>query len=147
MPLKGSCLCGKVQVSVKDDALPLKPVVCRCTNCQQTAGSPYSLVTIVPEDKVEITGETKASCLYGVDTDTTTTSGNNSKRHFCPECGSPVQTVSPTRAGLAIIKLGLFAKSDGWKDSIGTPVAQIFTRNQKPWESLIDGVPAVEGTM
>jgi hypothetical protein len=127
-------------------------------------GSAYSLVTIVPEDKVEITGETKAcksphhllappkaltnaACVHGLDTDTTTTSGNNSKRHFCPECGSPVQTVSPTRAGLAIIKLGLFAKSDGWKDSIGTPVAQIFTRNQKPWESLIDGVPAVEGTM
>lgn len=31
MPLHGECLCGNVQVTIKDEGLPLKPVVCRCT--------------------------------------------------------------------------------------------------------------------
>ncbi|SYW77888.1 uncharacterized protein UBRO2_02080 [Ustilago bromivora] len=38
-PLNGSCLCGNIKITVKDGGLPLKPVVCRCTNCQQTAGA------------------------------------------------------------------------------------------------------------
>ncbi|SPO23511.1 related to DUF636 domain protein [Ustilago trichophora] len=139
MPLNGSCLCGNVKITVKDGGLPLKPIVCRCTNCQQTAGAPFSLVAILPEDQIEIHGETKAF------KDNTTDSGNASYRRFCGECGAPVQTVAPARAGSAIIKMGLFAKSDAWGKDIDTPVAQIYTRNKKQWEPLIEGVAAAEG--
>lgn len=149
--------------------------------CRRTA---YSLVAILPEDQIEIHGETKACkhlstiltffrggiarpsysltlvyCLsispslplplcarLGlVVKDTTPDSGNTSYRRFCGECGAPVQTVSPSRAGSAIIKMGLFAKSGGWGSQIDTPVAQIYTRNKKDWEPLIDGVAAVDG--
>lgn len=138
MPLHGQCLCGTVKITVSDSGLPLKPIVCRCQNCQATAGSLFSLVSILPKEHVEITGETKAY------KDTALDSGNHSFRRFCGECGTPVQTVSPSREGLAIIKMGLFAKTDGWENHIEQPQAQIFTRNKKSWEPLVNGVPAVE---
>ncbi|CBQ72211.1 conserved hypothetical protein [Sporisorium reilianum SRZ2] len=138
MPLTGSCLCGQVQVTVKDSGLPLKPAVCRCTNCQQTGGSVFSLVSILPEEHVQFTGETKSYA------DKTSDSGNVLQRHFCGTCGSQVQSVSPAYAGMAIIKMGLFAQSDGWDKDIEAPVAQIFTKNKKSWETLLDGVPALE---
>lgn len=77
----------------------------------------YSLVAILPEEHVEITGEPKAY------KDTTPDSGNHSSRRFCGECGSPIQTVATSRPGTAIIKMGLFAKSGAWGKEIDAPVA------------------------
>ncbi|EST07917.1 Glutathione-dependent formaldehyde-activating enzyme/centromere protein V [Kalmanozyma brasiliensis GHG001] len=139
MPITGSCLCGNVKITVNDGGLPLKPVVCRCTNCQQTAGSVFSLVALLPKEHVEISGETTAY------RDDTTSSGNHSFRRFCPTCGSPVQTVSPSRDTLAIIKMGLFAKSSAWGKEIQPPQSQIFTRNKKDWEPLVEGSAVVDG--
>ncbi|KAJ1027056.1 hypothetical protein NDA18_003073 [Ustilago nuda] len=137
-PLNGSCLCGNIKITVKDGGLPLKPVICRCTNCQQTAGAPYSLVAILPEEHVEITGEPKAY------KDTTPDSGNHSSRRFCGECGSPIQTVATSRPSTAIIKMGMFAKSGAWGKEIDAPVAQVFTKNKKDWESLVEGAATMQ---
>lgn len=80
----------------------------------------------------------------GADKDTALDSGNHSFRHFCPQCGAPVQTVSPSRESLAIIKMGLFAKSPAWGKQIEAPQAQIFTRNKKSWEPTVEGAAVVE---
>lgn len=87
---------------------------------------------------MQFTGETKSFADKG------SASGNVLQRHFCGNCGSQVQSVSPAYAGQAIIKMGLFAESDGWGKDIQAPVAQIFIRNNKQWETLLDGVPAVQ---
>ncbi|GAC92593.1 hypothetical protein PHSY_000147 [Pseudozyma hubeiensis SY62] len=99
----------------------------------------FSLVSFVPEEHVQISGETKAFEDHGAD------SGNVLYRRFCPDCGAPIQSVSPSRAGNAIIKMGVFARSQGWGKEIQGPSAQIFTRNKKDWEPLVEGIPAVDG--
>ncbi|PWY98568.1 hypothetical protein BCV70DRAFT_201889 [Testicularia cyperi] len=136
MPLEGSCLCGSVQVSVSDSALPLTTAICRCTNCQQTAGSMYSLVSIVEQSQLTITGETK---IYN---DTTPDSGNTTQRYFCPACGSPIQTVGPSRPGKTVVKCGLFAKS--LNKQFPKPAIEIFDKNTNAWESHVDGSKTFE---
>ncbi|KAJ9477949.1 CENP-V/GFA domain-containing protein [Pseudozyma hubeiensis] len=145
MPLTGSCLCGKVKVTVQDAGLPLKPVICRCTftgfepsdRCRDFYGA---VIVRRPLDRhVQITGETKAFEDHGAD------SGNVLYRRFCPDCGAPIQSVSPSRAGTAIIKMGVFARTQGWGKDIQGPSAQIFTRNKKDWEPLVEGISAVDG--
>ena len=47
-------------------------------------------------------------------------------------------------SGTAIIKMGVFARSNGYGKDIEKPVAQVYTKNRKEWEPLIDGVFAAE---
>lgn len=98
----------------------------------------YSLVSFVPEEHLELTGETKSFEDKG-------DSGNVLSRRFCGECGTPIQSVSASSAGNAIIKMGVFARSDGWGKDILGPTAQIFTKNKKDWEPLVEDIPAIQG--
>jgi hypothetical protein len=59
MPLQGHCLCQNVKIEVDDAALPLSFAACYCNNCSTTAGSPFSMVSIVDEDKVKVHGSPK----------------------------------------------------------------------------------------
>lgn len=86
---------------------------------------------MVPVEQVDIKGETK---IYK---DTTPDSGNTTQRFFCPSCGSPVQTVGPSRPGLTVIKCGLFAKAP--QSQLKAPAAELFCRNTKSWESHVEG--------
>lgn len=73
MVQKGQCLCGAVQLTIKEDQD--SQVACHCklmglksrpglTNsagldCQKVAGGPYTSNVVVDDDKLEIQGETK----------------------------------------------------------------------------------------
>ena len=54
-PLKGSCLCGSVQVSVTEPAL--LTLACHCRGCQKLTASAFSLTTMFPSDSFSYTGE------------------------------------------------------------------------------------------
>lgn len=41
--------------------------------------------------------------------------------------------------------MGVFARSDGWGKDILGPTAQIFTKNKKDWEPLVEDIPAIQG--
>src|SRR5689334_12059720 len=65
----GSCLCGKVQYSVKD--APVRIGLCHCADCRKESGSSFVTFGIWPRHAFESTGEVKY--FQG--------------RGFCPECG------------------------------------------------------------
>ncbi len=55
LPLKGSCLCGSVQVGVT--APPLLTLACHCRDCQKLSASMFSMTTMVPSEWFSCAGE------------------------------------------------------------------------------------------
>ncbi|KAI2976383.1 hypothetical protein CBS147323_416 [Aspergillus niger] len=82
MPLSGHCLCKAVTYTVDIDA-PLLVGYDHCDDCQRQSGSTYSLVAVVPKDKLTVNGPLKKWSGTG-------SSGNAVHRLFCSECGSPI---------------------------------------------------------
>ena len=68
----GSCLCGKVQFSVKAD--PNRIGLCHCTDCRKESGSAFASFGIWPSHAFEATGEVQYF----------------NGRGFCPTCGGRV---------------------------------------------------------
>jgi len=82
MGLKGHCLCKAVTYTVDVDQ-PLLTGYDHCDDCQRQSGSTYSLVFVVPKDKLTLNGPVKKWKGTG-------SSGKAVWRLFCSECGSPI---------------------------------------------------------
>lgn len=121
MQRRGSCLCGQVQLEFS--TAPLVIATCHCRHCQQTSGSAFSLVAVMPADGVRITGTLS-------EYHDTSDAGTAVTRRFCGACGSPVETASAELAqqGQRIIKLGLFPDVTDLQ-----PVMEVFCRGRAAW--------------
>jgi hypothetical protein len=124
----GECLCGQISVSVTREAFNAtdNTCLCHCKNCRQCGGALASIVAIIPDSAVKITGQPK---IY---LDGNTTSGASVQRAFCSNCGCPIYTVPPSLPGCKIIKLGLF-------DEIPKPSMELFCKRRPSWNKPIDG--------
>ncbi|KAM4063899.1 glutathione-dependent formaldehyde-activating enzyme [Hirsutella rhossiliensis] len=98
MPLTGHCLCKAVKYSVDIDK-PLVTGYDHCDDCQRQTGSTYSLVALVPRDKLKIDGQVKRWQGKG-------SSGNAVYRVFCPECGSPIAHEPDANKAVSVLKAG-----------------------------------------
>lgn len=123
---KGGCLCGKVRYELTQD--PVATMVCHCTSCQRSTGTAFSVVSIVPENAVKLTGELTTYA------DTSAESGNAVSRSFCPACGSPVITTAAVMPGIVIVKAGTFDDVSWVK-----PSAEIYCDSMQPWVKHADG--------
>src|SRR5689334_12492322 len=77
--ITGRCSCGAIQYEA--DGAWLYAVVCYCRDCQRASGTGHVPVMGVPKSLFKVRGETRSFTVRG-------TSGLNSIRHFCPNCGS-----------------------------------------------------------
>lgn len=103
MGLSGHCLCGAVKYTV--DAEPLIVGYDHCDDCQRQSGSTYSLVVVVPKDKLKIEGTTKSFAGKG-------SSGQAVHRVFCPECGSPIAHDPEAAPPIIALKGGTLSVED-----------------------------------
>ena len=85
LPIKGGCACRSIRYECT--VYPLGMGNCHCRDCQYASGTGYSSVFAVPKNAVSITGNPK---YYKSLSD----SGSTVQRGFCPECGSPLFSVS-----------------------------------------------------
>jgi hypothetical protein len=117
----GRCLCGGVTVELT--AEPFAVSLCHCVNCQKTSGSAFSVIAIVPKDRVRFTGRVSIFNDVG-------DSGIGFERCFCPGCGSPVESRSPQLAarGITIVKASLFDDTS-WLQ----PNEQIYCESAQRW--------------
>lgn len=87
MDVDGQCHCGAIAFQAQID--PAKVVVCHCTDCQVTAGAPYTFN--VPA----LTGTFKiikgAPSIY---IKTTADSGRHRAHAFCPTCATRIYSGS-----------------------------------------------------
>jgi len=97
MVLTGHCLCKAVTYSIDVDK-PLLTGYDHCDDCQRQSGSSYSLVIVVPKDKLTIKGPTKSWAGIG-------SSGKAVHRIFCSECGCPIAH-DPDSAPIIAVKGG-----------------------------------------
>src|SRR5437879_2046169 len=96
--LDGRCLCGAVTYS--SDADPVFTAVCHCRNCQRQTGTAFSIFVGVPTKSFQLSGELGTHVTIGED------HGLETRRRFCPTCGSPVISESAALPDVVIVKAG-----------------------------------------
>ncbi|KAI9822396.1 MAG: hypothetical protein M1827_000115 [Pycnora praestabilis] len=98
MVLTGHCLCKATTYTI-DVEKPALVGYDHCDDCQRQSGSSYSLVAVVPKDKLTIKGPIKSYAGKG-------SSGHPVHRLFCSECGSPIAHDPDAAPEIIAIKAG-----------------------------------------
>jgi hypothetical protein len=94
----GRCLCGSVRYQCEGNLGPAH--YCHCDDCRRCTGSAFNTAVQVEARSFRIiAGSPRGFTKHG-------DSGNPLTRYFCPECGSPVYTVSPVHPDVLYVKAG-----------------------------------------
>ncbi len=122
------CQCANNQVEVKISADCAHNHVCGCTKCWKPKGALFSMVSVVPRDKVEVTKN--GDKLKVVD------SSALILRHACTGCGvhmyGPVDRPNHPFTGLVFIHTEL-SKEQGWAaPTFAAFVSSIIEAGTKP---------------
>lgn len=124
---QGGCLCGAVRYVAKWP--PLAVATCHCRNCQKQAGSALSVIAVLPRDGLAVTGELRTY-------EDGSAAGRPVFRRFCPRCGAPVITDTPTAEaqGIIFIKAGTLDDPADLK-----PTLHYWTNSAQRWVTFPEG--------
>lgn len=126
--LTSSCACGAVTMHVEGQVLSM--LMCSCLDCQKATGTGHSTVALVSSPSLSVAGETKRF-------DRTADSGATFRRHFCPDCGTPLYGQSSRAPDMRMLPVGFFAGETAWFD----PGQLIFARSRQAWDLFADHLP------
>ena len=115
MSKNGSCLCGDVNFTYKSE--PGMFLMCHCTDCQKSTGSPVASIIIIPEDDFSINGPTSS---YECEAKVT--------RSFCKICGSQIFSRIESAPGIVAIKTGVLDEQPNIK-----PNLVCWTKSKPDW--------------
>lgn len=118
-PIKGGCLCGRVQYQVTGpfDAFHL----CHCSQCRRSTGTAHAANIFTTPDRLEwLAGEDLVKRYTPDDK-------NVISKCFCSHCGSLVPYVS-LQSGRQIIPAGSLSEAPGIE-----PDDNIFWRDRADW--------------
>ncbi|WP_297109059.1 GFA family protein [uncultured Devosia sp.] len=115
----GGCLCGKVQFRARGE--PYRVGLCHCLDCRKHHGALFHASAIYPAPAVAVSGTTQA--YRG--------------RHFCPECGSSVFSVSGDEIE---VNLGSFDVIDAFR-----PTYELWCTRREPWLPEFEGLTRYAG--
>jgi len=119
----GGCACGAVRYQCS--AEPIAMINCHCRDCQRSSGTAFSSVVVVPASAVKIlNGQAKYHVVRSE-------SGNQVRRGFCSECGSPLFAESSVRSDILAIKAGSLDDPSWFK-----PKADIWTASAQSWDYM-----------
>ena len=121
-----SCMCQAVTVEISTE--PAVMAYCHCDSCRSWLGAPIHAASLWATDHVVVT---KGESLLGVYKRT-----ENSIRHFCTQCGSPVLIRHPS-LGMTDVPAGNIADFE-FQPSIHVNYAERVI-------SLKDGLPKFAG--
>ena len=115
MSKTGSCLCGDVSFTYKSE--PGMFLMCHCTDCQKSTGSPVASIIIVPEDDFSVNGSISS---YECEAKVT--------RSFCKICGSQIFSRIESAPGVVAIKTGVLDEQPNIK-----PNLVCWTKSKPNW--------------
>ena len=123
-----SCHCKKDPVTVRVDSQSAHNHACGCTKCWKPKGAAFSVVAVVPTDKVTVTAN--ANKLKVVDKKALI------QRHACKGCGvhmyGPVEREGHAFQGLSFIHTEL-SKDKGWSaPTFAAFVSSVIESGTKP---------------
>lgn len=119
VPQHGGCLCGAVRFMLS--SAPAVQGVCHCRDCQKASGATHQTQLAVPEDGLELTGETRA---YSRPAE----SGNVVTRHFCVRCGSPTHSSNTGMPGMVFVRATHLDDPEAF-----APAMEVYTASRPSW--------------
>ena len=123
VPVTGGCACGAIRYECT--AEPLFTWKCHCRDCQRSTGGGAAVNVVFSKSDVQFTkGAPKEHASTG-------TTGQQTHRGFCAECGSPISA----RADRIPDIRGISAASLDDPGQIEL-VAHIWTASAQPWDEL-----------
>lgn len=125
----GGCLCGQVRFNIS--AEPVISRICWCRDCQHIAGN-GTVNAIFPAASIALTGTLSSYT-------STSDSGNQVTRRFCPQCGCHLFADSTGRPGLTVVRVGTLDDPSSVK-----PSANIWAASAPTWSCLDAGLTRVE---
>ena len=127
--ISGSCLCGNITFDYQGEMADA--AYCHCTDCRKTTGSAFNISVGLQAAHFKVTKGSPKGYTKTAD------SGRDLTRHFCPDCGTPLFTSSPSRPGMIYVKAG--ALND---PSVITPAYQSWTESSVPWAHIPENLRA-----
>ena len=128
----GSCLCGKTKFSLKGN--PEMTVACHCNDCKKQTSSPFSIVSGYKKENVEFHDRSNLKQF-----NTVGDSGNEVRRFFCGNCGSPIYSDADVAPGVLYFKMGT-VDDPSWV----YPQIEIYTKDKINCAVMNDTVKSFE---
>lgn len=104
--------------------------VCWCRDCQYFAAGSGTVNVVYPAASLEVEGEIREIV-------STAESGNTMRRHFCPNCGTPLFSASDARPHLVIVRAGALDDPSAIKPSM-----TIWTDSAPPYACIDASIPS-----
>ena len=127
MRVDGGCHCGKITFTAEVD--PEKVSICHCTDCQHLTGAPYRVVVPAPKEGFRLSGPLRTYIK-------TAESGNKRLQGFCPECGTPIYSTTPTDPQVYGLRVGTIRQRAQL-----SPKKQQWCRSALDWAADISALP------
>lgn len=131
--MKGKCLCGAVQYSLKED--PALVFACHCLDCQNWTGSAFGLFAAFRKSAFEVQGSARTHSSKAE-------SGRDITRYFCGDCGSSLYTTLEKAPGVVVVSVGTLANG---RELV--PRRHSWTKHRHPWLALDAAVQQFEEEM
>lgn len=126
----GGCLCGKVTYTLLNE--PARMAQCHCDHCRLSTGTGHMSLAFFNKDDVNIEGSTSSYT-------TTSDSGTQLTRHFCPECGSRLYGTNSAVTGIVSIAVGCVDDSSWFK-----PQAIVYNKRKPHWDYMDESIKTFE---
>ncbi|KAE8394095.1 Mss4-like protein [Aspergillus alliaceus] len=138
--LTGACLCQKItyRIDLPADTPTPKVAICHCNGCKRNSGSAFSTNVIIPKPTFTYTAGSPK-----VYVDTTGESGNAVQKHFCGDCGTPLNA-QPDGKGVVVVKAGTLDEEPRGELELAI---EIFCKRREAWVDQIGSVPKTDGMM
>ncbi len=128
----GGCLCGAIRYDCQ--AEPVMAGHCHCSVCRKLSGTGHCSMLAVPSDSVTFSGAPRYH-QYTAD------SGNEVKRGFCCDCGSPI--VAHNEKGM--VGLTALCASSLDDPSVFQPSMVVYADRAVAWDAIDDKLPNFSG--
>lgn len=127
--ISGRCTCGGISYECNGEVGPAN--YCHCVDCRRATGSAFNIGVRLDSSTFKISsGTPKPFTKRGE-------SGRELTRHFCPDCGSPIYTSSPSHPEYVYVKAGTLDDA-----GIVKPTHQSWVASAVPWSRIDDELPA-----
>ncbi|MEM7797496.1 MAG: GFA family protein [Cyanobacteria bacterium P01_C01_bin.118] len=127
VPFSGGCACGAVRYECH--SAPLAMLNCHCSDCQLSSGAPFASGVVVSTKSIKVTGSPKEHSVRA-------SSGFQTTRSFCSNCGSPLFTTGEAMPDFTSIRFTTFDDQSDF-----SPALDIWTSSAASWVCLNEELP------
>ena len=122
IPFSGGCACGAIRYECSSE--PVAMLNCHCHDCQHSSGAPFASGVIISTKSIKVTGSPKTYSVRA-------SSGAQTARSFCSNCGSPLFTTGEAMPDFTSIRFTTFDDPSDFR-----PTLDIWTSSAASWVCL-----------